>query len=711
MQGGPSVILLAVGSEADREALRLALAPLAKRCSLILTGSLREARESLREGLPDLTIADLILPDGRGTDLIVPPDPKHVFPVMILANWATPQEVAAILGAGAADCVVRTETAWAGLPYRVELVLAEARHAAERRRLDDEVQASHQQVVAVFESLGEPVYVSDPQTYELLYVNETFRRYFGDVTGQKCYEALQGLDAPCSFCTNGRLFHDRPGEPYAWDFCNRRTGRWFHCIDQVIRWPDGRMVRCEIAMDHTHRKEAEKQLEKQATLLRYKNMELEAQQEYLKAQHEELLMTIADLETVKVAAESANHAKTRFVAHMSHEIRTPLTAILGFSENLLDGQLAETDRQEAVLAIQRNGLHLLTVINDILDLSKIEAGRLMVERIRCSPFELVAGAESLAHAGLRDRTLTFKVEYLGDLPETVETDPTRLRQILANLLSNAIKFTDSGGIRLLVRLADADTPRPLLQFDVMDTGIGISLEQAQKLFREFTQADASTTRRYGGTGLGLCISKRLAQMLGGDLVLVESTPGAGTRFRLTVAAGDLAGVALVGSHLARRGARSGQSSVLPASSAEPLAARILLAEDGPDNQRLISFILKKAGASVVVVENGEQAVERALNAQQAGRPFDVILMDMQMPVMDGYEATRTLRREGYRGPIIALTAHALLEERQHCLEAGCDEFLGKPIDRAALLQAIRDFTAQAAKPAALPAEESIAAGA
>ncbi len=456
---------------------------------------------------------------------------------------------------------------------------------------------------------------------------------------------------------------------------------------------------------------AEQRLKHQAALLRLQNMELEAQQECLKAQQQDLIATIADLEAVKAAAESANEAKSRFVAHMSHEIRTPLTAILGFSENLLDPQLAEADRQEAVQAIQRNGQHLLTVLNDILDLSKIEAGRLAVERIRCSPFELVAGAESLVRMWLRDRDLAFEVEYLGDIPETIETDPTRLRQILTNLLSNAIKFTDSGGIRLLVRLVEDDSPGPALQFDVLDTGIGISAEQASRLFREFTQADASTTRRYGGTGLGLCISQRLARMLGGDLVLLESQPGAGTRFRLTVATGELTGVARVGSHLAHRGAVGGQAAPAAVLSTEPLAARVLLAEDGPDNQRLIAFILKKAGAAVTVVDNGSQAVEQALRALRTDRPFDVVLMDMQMPVMDGYEATRVLRGEGYGRPIIALTAHAMSEERERCLAAGCDAFMGKPIDRQALLHLIRSFVVPAAKPAGVCADESVATGA
>jgi CheY-like chemotaxis protein len=229
----------------------------------------------------------------------------------------------------------------------------------------------------------------------------------------------------------------------------------------------------------------------------------------------------------------------------------------------------------------------------------------------------------------------------------------------------------------------------MLQFDVLDTGIGMTAEQTERLFQRFAQADSSTTRKYGGTGLGLTISKHLAGMLGGDVVLVDSEPGVGTRFRVTVATGPLDGVTTT-EDMSAVGRMIRPCPVPGKTDDSGLECRILLAEDGPDNQRLIAHILRKSGAEVVVAGNGRLAVEAALSARGNDQPFDAILMDMQMPDMDGYEATGLLRSEGYTGPIIALTAHAMATDRQKCIDAGCDDFASKPIDRERLIQTIRE---------------------
>ncbi len=393
------------------------------------------------------------------------------------------------------------------------------------------------------------------------------------------------------------------------------------------------------------------------------------------------------LERAKREADAANEAKSEFLANMSHEIRTPMTAILGFTDNLLDPDLTESEKLQAVHTVRRNGEYLLQIINDILDISKIEAGKLEVERIACPLGQTLAEVQSLMQVRADAKKLLFEVEILGAVPETIQSDPTRLRQILVNLVGNAIKFTKTGSVRLVARFI-GDGAEPYIQFDVIDTGLGMTEEQAGKLFQAFSQADSSTTRKFGGTGLGLNISKRLAQMLGGDIA-VESRPGEGSVFRVTVATGSLDGVRMVDGPAVLTIARPDPSAA-PSGEVDRLDCRILLAEDGPDNQRLISHVLKKAGAEVTVTENGKLAVDAALSARDQGDPFDVILMDMQMPVMDGYEAAGLLRRRGYTGPIIALTAHAMASDRQRCLDTGCDDYATKPINRQNLIQAIRD---------------------
>ena len=415
----------------------------------------------------------------------------------------------------------------------------------------------------------------------------------------------------------------------------------------------------------------------------------------LKERHraEEELKHHADaLERSQHAAEVATRTKSEFLANMSHEIRTPMTAVLGFVDLLLES-LQEKEDLEAARTIKRNGEHLLQIINDILDISKIEAGKLQIERIDCSPVKLLAESAALMKVRADAKGLPLIVEHAGPIPETIATDPTRLQQILTNLLGNAVKFTEVGSVRVVTRLLAGLGQEPKLRFDVVDTGIGITQEQADTLFQPFTQADTSTTRNFGGSGLGLTISKRLAEMLGGDIT-VTSVVGKGSTFNVTIATGPLDGIPLLDpTEAVPLGEPSAQPTVqLPAK----LDARILLAEDGPDNQRLISHILRKAGADVEVAENGKVAVEKVLAVfpgwgrrhDDRKEPFDIILMDMQMPLMDGYEATKRLRQEGYTGPIVALTAHAMNHNRQECLDCGCDDYLTKPIDRSALITAL-----------------------
>jgi signal transduction histidine kinase len=387
------------------------------------------------------------------------------------------------------------------------------------------------------------------------------------------------------------------------------------------------------------------------------------------------------------SAQDESRAKSEFVANISHEIRTPMTAILGYSENLRDASLSEEARQEAIDTIWRNGQHLLELINNILDLSKMEADRVDIEQIECHPTEIVAEVVAMMRPRATSLGLGLEAEIEGQVPMRILSDRTRIKQVLVNLVGNALKFTKEGGVRVIARMRAESRPEPLLEIDVVDTGIGIDADLIEALCQPFVQADATVTRRFGGTGLGLSISRRLARMLGGDIT-IRSEVGKGSTFTFTVATGSLAGVGMCSE---MRAEALVPSIVRKPANTASIPCRILLAEDGVDNQRLLSFVLEKAGAEVCIVDNGRNAVDAAQAALTAGSPFDVILMDMQMPVLDGYSATAMLRESGYTGAIVAVTAHAMAEDRQRCLASGCDAFATKPVDRASLLQTIHDL--------------------
>ena len=431
------------------------------------------------------------------------------------------------------------------------------------------------------------------------------------------------------------------------------------------------------------------------------NEEMAAQQEELQAMMQELESMNAALESARRVAEEADMAKSEFLANMSHEIRTPMTAILGFADTLLedgDMSLAPESRISAIRTIQRNGDHLIRIINDILDLSKIEAGKMSVESMSCSPVQIVADVVSLMKVRADQQRIALNVEFEGPLPASIEVDPTRVRQILVNLVGNAIKFTETGGVRFVIRYVEAPASR--IEFDVIDSGTGMTPEQAARLFKPFSQADSTTTRRYGGTGLGLTLSKRLAELMGGNVTLVDTQPGIGTRFRATISVGAVARAtmitnpseALLATVMHDKDEAESRSAAVQTRALSGM--RVLLAEDGADNQRLISHVLKRAGAVVTIAETGDAAVRMALEACDRMRDFDVVLMDMQMPVMDGYEATALLRAKGYRGPIIALTAHAMKGDREKCIGAGCDDYSTKPINRHDLIDKIVRFAPQ-----------------
>ncbi|WP_459555332.1 PAS domain-containing protein [Lacunimicrobium album] len=395
----------------------------------------------------------------------------------------------------------------------------------------------------------------------------------------------------------------------------------------------------------------------------------------------------------RLQAEQASLAKSNFLANMSHEIRTPLTAILGYTDILLDGSPSLSTQKSHLQTIKRSGDHLLTIINDILDLSKIEAGRMTIEKLRFSPAEIVQEVLANFKERAAQKNLQLSARCLGPVPQTILADPVRVRQILINLLGNAIKFTTQGRVELTVRYVPSLGDEPIrLAFDVTDTGLGIAPDQQAHLFQPFVQADNSMTRRFGGTGLGLAISRRMAQLLDGDVTL-HSKPGEGSTFTATIATGSLQGIPFVNTLDLTTPVPAPQSA-----SQFPLDGHILLAEDSPENHRLIKMLLTKAGATVDVVENGQLAIDTFMTA--APGTYQLIIMDVQMPILDGISATSKLRSLGVTHPILALTANAMAEDRTRCLNAGFTDFLTKPLDRQKLIQTCHHYL-EAAKPLAV----------
>jgi len=391
------------------------------------------------------------------------------------------------------------------------------------------------------------------------------------------------------------------------------------------------------------------------------------------------------LQEARQHAERAGRAKSTFLANISHELRTPLTAILGFAD-LLVARARDSDAlrgsAEALLTIRRSGQQLLETINDLLDLAKIESGSLRIESIVFDPGQLVVDMLEPLRQRAQAKGLDFSAQLDTPLPRNISGDPTRLAQVLVNLCGNAIKFTERGAVRVAVGV-ESDAGQDWLRISVTDTGCGISPEHLPRLFTPFHQVDDSATRQHGGSGLGLALCRRLVHLLGGEIG-VSSTPGAGSCFALRLPL--------------RAAPGSAERSELPAPGRETsrsrrsLDVRLLLAEDGPDNQRLITRVLRDAGARVDVVDNGQLAVEHVLGALARGSPPDLVLMDMEMPVLDGLQATAALRHSGFDGPILALTAHSLADERARCLAAGCDDIATKPIDWPALLAQIARLT-------------------
>ena len=821
--------ILLVEDEEDHAALVCrAFAAYDNRVGVTVAGTIATAKKSLRQDPPDLMIADLLLPDGQGTQLLPAKDVELQYPVVMMTAHGDEMAAVEVIKAGALDYVVKSEASLADMPHIASRALRQWELILQQRQAEAAIVEAKEQWERTFDTVPDLVAIIDTE-YRFVRVNKAMAERLAmsprECVGERCFRQVHGTDAPSPYCPHTQMLAD--GREHRLEIHVEKLGGDYLATASPLVDSEGRLTGGVLVMrDVTARKKAEEELRRRAKFeqaisrissrlirLGSENLDdgvrqaLEEIGEFADADRSYVFLLREDGETMdntyewcregiepqienlqgirlgdtpfvasrmrnledlhvanvallgpeaavdkahfqsqdiqslivvpmasgeilrgflgfdsvrttrswpddavaaarivgeifthslerrraertlaqaKAAAEAANQAKSSFLANMSHEIRTPMTAILGYTDLLLDQDTTGEERNEYVETIQRNGKVLLDLVSDILDLSKIEAGKLWAERIECSPLELMEGVTRLMRIRAEEKGLTLVADSATRLPETVQTDPTRLRQILINLIGNAIKFTTEGEVRVTSRLENPPDGPARLEFAVADTGIGMADYERAQLFRPFTQADVSTTRRFGGTGLGLAISKRLAEMLGGE-ILVESQLGKGSTFTVSVDPGPLDDVAML-EVLQQEADEPGKG---PASDPEILlTGRVLLAEDTADSQRLACLILKRAGLDVELAENGLMACQKVEKAAAEGKPHDLILMDMQMPEMDGYEATRQIRGQGYRGPIIALTAHVMVGDRESCLNAGCDDYTAKPIDVPVLVETI-----------------------
>lgn len=563
--------------------------------------------------------------------------------------------------------------------------LIHAHHSALRRRATEVELSTLNARLSQLIATTEAAVLLESEQRKILVVNQRFCDTFGIPAPP---EALLGADCSQSAQQSAPMFAD-PARFVARidDILARRQ----HVLAEVVALADGRVLERDyvpIVVDGIYR----------GHYWQYRDITARVRAEQA-------------LREAKEQAESASRYKSDFLASMSHEIRTPMTAIVGYADMILRSSASPEDRAQWSRSIRQNADYLLSLVNGILDLSKVEAGQMTLDRREFDVPELVAEIDSLFRPRCSERMLAFTVRFDSPVPRRITSDPTKVKQVLVNLLSNAVRFTDAGRVDVVARYLppetdDTLTPGGSLEFSVRDTGIGIPPDRVGLLFAPFSQVHTQTPTR-GGTGLGLAISRRIARLLGGD-VAVSSEPGVGSTFvfRLDLAAGDLhADRELI--HPSQLAAREPDAFQSPGSAHAPgtprfSGRRILLVDDNPDNLRIVRFFLEETGATVTTAEDGARCLAAVFGAAAANLPFDAVLLDMQMPVMDGYTAAAQLRRAGVPVPVIALTAYAMSGDRDRCLAAGCDDYLSKPVVPAELYAALRRFITPAAPGNSLP---------
>jgi len=490
--------------------------------------------------------------------------------------------------------------------------------------------------MAAMDYLDTMVSVTDLD-YNLLFINQSMADTYGvdrgSCIGTKCYKAIRNLDQPCSVCQLPHLIADKESYPSI-DYENyyeEISDSYIGGRAAIIQWVDGTQAFLNSIKDET-----------------------------LKTQYQEQLRETA------AAAQAASVAKSSFLANMSHEIRTPMNSIIGFSELAMDGELSDKSRDYLGMIVE-NSQWLLHIINDILDLSKVEAGKMELDITQFKLHELINRCKAVVYPKAVEKNIELHFFTDATIGKMVCGDPTRLRQVLENLIANAVKFTDQGSVELSVALEEETEHSVTLRFEISDSGIGLTPDQKERIFEPFMQADSSTTRKYGGSGLGVPIAKNIIELMGGKLE-IESELGAGTTasFTLTFETADLSDVM--------------QGHIRLSNIDRPMfKGDILVCEDNHMNQRVIADHLKRVGLNAEIVENGRKGIDSVQKRIDRGqKPFDLIFMDIHMPVMDGIEAAPKIIQLGTGTPVVAMTANIMADDRGKYKSLGMSDCVGKP---------------------------------